>query len=184
MKRSAAPTAFGDFSHALPMPPAKAVKINAYHPHLTMSKAKKTVATVGGSADDIEASFYEALQTSDLDRLMACWADEDEVICIHPGGPRLVGLGAIRAAFEAMFANGSLRVEPQAVRKIEALTGAIHSVRERIDILTNEGPVEAFVIATNVYHKTAQGWRLLAHHASPGNPREAQDITETPPVLH
>jgi ketosteroid isomerase-like protein len=51
-------------------------------------------------------------------------------------------------------------------------------------MLTSEGPVEAFVIATNVYHKTAQGWRLVAHHASPGNPREAQDITETPPVLH
>jgi ketosteroid isomerase-like protein len=149
-----------------------------------MSKAKKTAATIGGSADDIEASFYEALQTSDIDRLMACWADEDEVICIHPGGPRLIGLGAIRVAFEAMFANGSLRIEAQAVRKIEALASAVHSVRERIDLLTNEGPVEAFVMATNVYHKTAQGWRLVAHHASPGNPREAQDITETPPVLH
>lgn len=149
-----------------------------------MSKAKKTAATVGGSADDIETSFYEALQTSDLDRLMACWADEDEVICIHPGGPRLIGLGAIRAAFEAMFANASLRIEAQAVRKIEALASAVHSVRERIDILTNEGPVEAFVMATNVYHKTAQGWRLVAHHASPGNPHEAQDVTETPPVLH
>ncbi|MDD2882764.1 MAG: nuclear transport factor 2 family protein [Rhodoferax sp.] len=149
-----------------------------------MSKAKKTAATVGGSADDIETSFYEALQTSDLERLMACWADEDDVICIHPGGPRLIGLGAIRSAFEAMFANGSLRIAPLAVRKIEALACAVHSVRERIDILTNEGPVEAFVMATNVYHKTAQGWRLVAHHASPGNPREAQDITETPPVLH
>lgn len=149
-----------------------------------MSKAKKTAATVGGSADDIEASFYEALQNSDLDRLMACWADEDEVVCIHPGGPRLIGLGAIRAAFEAMFANGSLRIEPQAVRKIDALASSVHSVRERIDILTNEGPVEAFVMATNIYHKTVQGWRLVLHHASPGNPREAQDITETPPVLH
>jgi ketosteroid isomerase-like protein len=184
VKPACTPTAFSDFSHALSLPPAKAVKIDASDPHSTMSKAKKTVATVGGSADDIEATFYEALQTSDLDRLMACWADEDDVICIHPGGPRLIGLGAIRAAFEAMFANGSLRIEPQAVRKIEALTGAVHSVRERIDMLTSEGPVEAFVIATNVYHKTAQGWRLVAHHASPGNPREAQDITETPPVLH
>ena len=149
-----------------------------------MPKAKKNAATIGGSADDIEANFYEALQTSDLDRLMACWADEDEVICIHPGGPRLIGLGAIRAAFEAMFANGNLRIAPQAVRKIEAMASSVHSVRERIDILTNEGPVEAFVIATNVYHKTAQGWRLVAHHASPGNPSEIQDITETPPVLH
>jgi uncharacterized protein (TIGR02246 family) len=149
-----------------------------------MSKAKKTAATLGGSADDIEASFYEALQTSDLERLMACWADEDDVICIHPGGPRLIGLGAIRSAFEAMFGNGSLRIEPQAVRKVEALACAVHSVRERIDVLGNEGPVQAFVMATNVYHKTAQGWRLVAHHASPGNLREAQDITETHPVLH
>lgn len=149
-----------------------------------MSKAKKNAVTVGGTADDIEVNFYEALQTSDLDRLMACWADEDEVICIHPGGPRLIGLGAIRAAFEAMFATGGIRIAPQAMRKIEAMASAVHSVRERIEILTNEGPVEAFVMATNVYHKTAQGWRLVAHHASPGNPREFQDVTETAPVLH
>lgn len=149
-----------------------------------MSKPKKTAATVGGSADDTEAKFYEALQTADLDRLMACWADEDDVICVHPGGPRLIGLGAIRAAFESMFSNGNIRIEAQAVRKIEAMASSVHSVRERIEILTNEGPLDAFVMATNVYHKTAQGWRLVAHHASPGNPREAEDVTERPPVLH
>lgn len=149
-----------------------------------MPKVKKTAATFGGTADDIEASFYEALQTSDLERLMACWADEDEVICIHPGGPRLIGLGAIRAAFEAMFANGSIRIAPQSLRKIDSLTSAVHSVHERIELLTNEGPLDAYVMATNVYQKTPQGWRLVAHHASPGNPREAMDVTETPPVLH
>jgi ketosteroid isomerase-like protein len=149
-----------------------------------MSKAKKIAATLGGTADDIEASFYEALQTSDLDRLMACWADDDDVICIHPGGPRLIGLGAIRAAFESMFANGSLRITAQALRRIDAMASSVHSVRERIDMLTQEGPAEAFVMATNVFHKTAQGWRLVAHHASPGNQREAEDITDTPPVLH
>ena len=64
-----------------------------------MSKASKQVAAVGGMADDIEASFYEALQTADIEKLMACWADEDDVVCVHPGGPRLIGLGAIRSAF-------------------------------------------------------------------------------------
>ncbi|BCO29776.1 hypothetical protein MIZ03_4700 [Rhodoferax lithotrophicus] len=149
-----------------------------------MSKAQKIAATVGGSADDIETSFYEALQTGDIDRLMACWADEDDVICIHPGGPRMVGLVAIRAAFESMFSNGNLRIAAQDVRKIEGLASSIHSVRERIGILTQEGPMDAFVMATNVYHKTAQGWRLVAHHASPGNPRENEDITAVPHVLH
>ena len=60
-----------------------------------------------GTADDIEAAFYEALQRGDIDALMACWADEDDIFCIHPGGPRVVGADAIRATFEAMFANGS-----------------------------------------------------------------------------
>ena len=149
-----------------------------------MSKVKKTAANLGGSADDIEASFYEALQTSDLERLMACWADEDEVICIHPGGPRLIGLGAIRSAFEAMFANGSLRITPQAVRKLDAMASAIHSVRERIEILSNEGPIEAFVMATNVYHKTPQGWRMVAHHASPAGELAQPATGEAPSTLH
>ena len=149
-----------------------------------MTKAKKIAAIVGGSSDEVEAAFYEALQTADLERLMACWADEDEVVCVHPGGPRMVGLGAIRSAFEAMFNNGVIRVHPEGVRKIDALGSAVHSVRERIEVLTPDGPVTAVVIATNVYHKTAQGWRLVAHHASPGSSREPHDITENAPVLH
>lgn len=134
--------------------------------------------------DEIEASFYEALQASDLERLMACWADEDDVVCVHPGGPRLVGLGAIRSAFESIFNNGSLRIRAESIRKVESMACAVHSVRERIEVLTNEGPVQAFVLATNVYFKTAQGWRLVAHHASPGASHEAQDISEVPLVLH
>ena len=149
-----------------------------------MSKAKKQAASVGGSADEIEASFYEALQMGDIEKLMACWADEDEIVCVHPGGPRLVGLGAIRSAFDAIFANGSIRVQPQAVRKIESLASVVHNVRERIEVLTEDGPVQAFVIATNVYHRTAQGWRMVAHHASPGSQQEAQDGSEVPPVFH
>ena len=149
-----------------------------------MSKATKQVATLGGSADDIEAAFYEALQSADIEKLVACWADEDDIVCVHPGGPRLIGMGAIRAAFDAMFSNGSIRAWPEGVRKIESLASSVHNVRERIEVLTDEGPREAYVIATNVYHKTAQGWRMVAHHASPGSQQESPEISETPHLLH
>ncbi len=149
-----------------------------------MPSAKRHAATVGGSADDVEAAFYEALQAADIEKLMACWADEDEIVCVHPGGPRMVGAGAIRAAFESMFANGSIRATPDRVRKIESLASAVHNVLERIEVMTPEGPRQAYVIATNVYHKTAQGWRMVAHHASPGTPREMQEVSEAPQVLH
>jgi ketosteroid isomerase-like protein len=148
-----------------------------------MRKPKVSPASTG-NADDIEAAFYEALQGGDIEKLMACWADEDDIVCVHPGGPRMVGAAAIRSAFEAMFANGTIRAHPEKVRKVESMGASLHSVLERIEVMTEDGPRHAYVIATNVYHKTAQGWRLVAHHASPGTPREMQEISDSPQVLH
>lgn len=149
-----------------------------------MPKAKLRAATVGGSADDIEASFYEAMQAGDIDKLMACWADEDDIVCVHPGGPRLVGNVAIRAAFEELFANGTINAKPEQVCKVESLTSAMHNVVERIAVLTNEGPQQALVLATNVYQRTPQGWRMVAHHASPGRVADVSQVQSVPQVLH
>ena len=148
-----------------------------------MHKPKVPPASAG-NADDIEAAFYEALQNGDIEKLMACWGDDDDIVCVHPGGARLVGPAAIRATFDAMFSNGTIRAQAIKVRKVETMSASVHSVLERIEVLTEEGPRHAYVIATNVYHKAAQGWRMVAHHASPGTPREMQEVSETPTVLH
>ena len=58
------------------------------------------------SPDEIEQEFYEALQNADIERLMAVWSDDDDICCVHPNGPRVVGAAAIRAAFDAMFSSG------------------------------------------------------------------------------
>ena len=136
------------------------------------------------SPDDVEAQFYEALREADIDKLMALWADDDQVFCVHPGGPRLVGPQAIRLAFEAMFGNGRINAQPERVRRLHTLDAAVHNLVERIQLHTNEGPRTGFVLATNVYLKTALGWRMVAHHASPGTPNETPEIVETPAVLH
>jgi len=65
------------------------------------------------SPEDIEQQFYEALQRGDIERLMAVWSDDEEISCVHPGGPRVVGAAAIRAAFESIFANGAVNVHPR-----------------------------------------------------------------------
>ena len=149
-----------------------------------MKKTKLQAANLEGNADEVEAAFYDALQSGDLDKLMACWADEDEIVCIHPGGPRLVGAVAIRATFEAMFANGSIRAWPERARKTQAVASAVHNVLERIEVLGPTGPRQAWVVATNVYHKTAQGWRMVVHHASPGTQGDVQEVSGAPQVLH
>jgi ketosteroid isomerase-like protein len=149
-----------------------------------MQKSKLQAANLEGNADDVEAAFYDALQNGDIDRLMACWADEDDIVCVHAGGPRLVGAAAIRATFESMFSNGSIRAWPERARKMQAVASAVHNVLERTEVLTPKGPGQAWVIATNVYHRTAQGWRMVAHHASPGTESEIQEVSGDPQVLH
>ena len=148
-----------------------------------MRKTKAPPAD-SGSADDTETAFYEALQSGDIEKLMACWADEDDIVCVHPGGGRLLGAGAIRATFDAMFASGSIQARTEKIHRIESMGASVHSVLERIEVLTEEGPRHAYVIATNVYQKTPQGWRMVAHHASPGTPREMLEASGGPQVLH
>jgi len=146
--------------------------------------ARSRIAPPLASPDEIEQQFYEALQRGDIERLMAVWSDDEEISCVHPGGPRVVGAAAIRAAFEAIFANGAVNAHPEKVRRLQTHASAVHSVLEHIRIMTSEGPQSAWVVATNVYLKGAQGWRLVAHHASPGSPREVQEIVEAASVLH
>lgn len=136
------------------------------------------------SPDEIEQQFYQALQRGDIERLMAVWSDDEEITCVHPGGPRVVGAGPIRAAFESIFANGAVNARPEKVRRLQTHACAVHSVLEHIELMTAEGPQAAWVVATNVYLKTTQGWRLVAHHASPGSPREVQELFESASVLH
>jgi len=137
-----------------------------------------------GTPDDTEHAFYEALQSADIERMMACWADEDDVVCVHPGGQRLVGHAAVRAAFESLFASGGVKVTPERVRRLDAGSASVHSVVERVDVMGHDGPGSGWVLATNVYAKTAQGWRLVVHHASPGSADMPVDALADAPVLH
>jgi len=146
--------------------------------------SRKPPPSALGSADETTAQFYEALQQGDIERLMAAWSDDEEVVCVHPGGPRLVGPAAIRAAFESMFSHGAIDARPERVRRLKASAAAVHSVLERVNVMTPEGPRSAWVIATNVYQKSPQGWRLVAHHASPGSLDEPNEAVSAPSVLH
>ncbi len=137
------------------------------------------------SPDEIEQQFYEALQRGDIERLMALWADEDEIVCVHPGGSRVVGASAIRASFEAMFSSGGIPVRPELVHRLVHIGSALHHLVERIEVPAKQGTQTAWVLTTNLYLKTAQGWRLASHHASPASPHEPlRPGDDAPATLH
>jgi ketosteroid isomerase-like protein len=143
------------------------------------------VATLLGSADDVEAQFYEALRRADIEGLMMLWADDDEIVCVHPGGRRVIGAAAIRASFEAIFAGGGIAVQPEQVHRLAHLAGALHHLVERIEVRAQEGTRLVWVLATNLYIKTALGWRLACHHASSASTREPPALADdAPATLH
>jgi ketosteroid isomerase-like protein len=146
--------------------------------------ARSKTAAPLESPDEIEREFYEALQRGDIERLMRVWADDEDISCVHPGGPRVVGALAIRATFESIFANGAIDARPEKVRRLQTHSCAVHSVIEHVQLMSQEGPRSAWVVATNVYVLSGLGWRLVAHHASPGSSQEVQEIVETASVLH
>jgi ketosteroid isomerase-like protein len=147
-------------------------------------RTRQTAAVLMTTADETETSFYDAMQAGDLDRMMQVWADEEDIACVHPGGPRMVGTVAVRAGFEAVFASGPVHVSIEHVRRMESAVCAVHHVTERVTASGPDGPRTAFVMATNVFLRTPQGWRMVAHHASPGMAEDLPDITESRGVLH
>ena len=137
------------------------------------------------SADEVEDRLYRALQRADLEGLMALWADDEEIVCVHPGGGRLVGAADIRASFEAIFKGGGIPVRHEQVHRLQHLGCALHHLVERIEVPAKQGTQTAWVLASNLYLKTPQGWRLAAHHASPGSLQEPQPHgDDAPATLH
>jgi uncharacterized protein (TIGR02246 family) len=141
--------------------------------------------TTFASAQDVEAAFYEALERADLDAMMEVWADDEEVVCIHPGGPRLAGYERVRESWTQIFASRQrlqVRLADQSV--VQGMMFAIHSLHEVITVVGENRP-RAPVAVTNVYVRTSNGWRMAAHHASPApDVPAAATPAEGPKILH
>jgi len=125
------------------------------------------VKLVFSRAEAAEEAFYRAMQKRDLDLMMAVWAEDDNISCIHPGGSRLDGRSAIRTSFEQIL-RGSADMEFRISDHSHYYDGnlAVHVLHEHIR-LGKDPHFQPPVIATNVYRLTDNGWRMILHHASP-----------------
>ena len=134
--------------------------------------------------DDAETAFYEAFERADLGAMMAVWAATDEVVCIHPQGPRLMGFEAVRESWAQIFAGGSqLRVRTTEARAFEGQTLAVHAVVELI-APPGENAAVSSLYATNVFELTDGGWRMIVHHAAPVPQEAAPRREEAAPASH
>lgn len=116
-----------------------------------------------------ESAFYNALERADLAAMMAVWEDSEAIVCIHPLGPRLQGTVQIRENWRRIFNSGvRLRFRISGVHRLMQGDWAIHIIYENITVLGAEEQPAQPIIATNIYRRTPEGWRMVLHHASPG----------------
>ncbi len=127
----------------------------------------RQLALSGMNAQALELAFYEAMSSGDIESLMALWAEQDDIVCIHPGSARTVGFAAIRASFESLFERGKLVVKPTQLHVLQSGNCVVHNVIEEVSGETDpDHEHEVYLQATNVYINTAKGWRILLHHVS------------------
>ena len=137
------------------------------------------------TARDAQNAFYEALERADLEAMMTVWSEDEDIVCVHPAGQRLAGQAEVREVWHQMFASGPtmrMRITQQVV--IAGVMLEVHSVHENITIAGEQRPRPPMV-ATNVYLRTAAGWRMIAHHASPASVQPAAEPpSASPKILH
>lgn len=118
----------------------------------------------------VNEGFYEAFETLDLDTMMAVWRQADDVYCIHPGGGPVVGWGPVRRSWAAVFAATSY-LQFIVTDVLARVLGEVGVVTCTENMLADAGQPEHLgagkAIATNVFVREEQRWRMLAHHASP-----------------
>ena len=137
------------------------------------------------TAQDAENAFYEALERADLEAMMAVWAEDEEIVCVHPAGPRLVGHVQVRESWRRIFSGGGgVRIHVTQRVATQAMMVAVHNVQENAPAQSAKREAAA-VVATNVYLRTAAGWRMIVHHASqgPGQPEGSREDA-APKFLH
>ena len=120
-----------------------------------------------GAIDEVLATndaFYAAHEERDLDAMRLVWDHADRVVCVHPGWPILRGWLAVEESWRQIFSGAGRNQFILTNQSVDVGEGLAWVTLE--ENLVDRGETHA-IAATNVFALTADGWRLVAHHASP-----------------
>ena len=123
--------------------------------------------------------LYAAFEVADLDRMAAVWDDADDVQCIHPGWPALIGRSRVMRSWSVLMANTSY-IQFFLTGVSTSVDGDVAIVTCEENILTDiddpEGGLGGSqkVLSTNVFRRRPQGFLGRRVGAGGGRARGAR----------
>jgi ketosteroid isomerase-like protein len=105
------------------------------------------------------AAYYRAFTSADFAAMSRIWAD-DNVSCIHPGWPVLLGRQAILESYREILRNPDQeRIDPR--------NETVMVAGEEARVFCVEFVGGAALAATNLFRRVDGGWRMTHHQAGP-----------------
>jgi hypothetical protein len=115
-------------------------------------------------------AFYLAFTTRDLKGMGEIWAEEHEIVCIHPGWQPIHGREDVMQSWAGILGS-------RAAPAVSCKWPRVHFLGEDAAFVTcYEVLEEGILAATNVFVREKGAWRLVHHQASPmANPPRLED---------
>lgn len=166
------------------------------------------MSTPRTDVEQVEAAntaYYEAMERGDFEELSGLWlapgdlgtAEDHEpangslISCVHPGWHALSGRGEVLRSYALIMANTEyiqffltdVRVSVAGDTALVSCTENILSGGPAPEDSDELGPlVGQLVVATNVFRRTPDGWKLWSHHASPVLAETDEDEADDTPA--
>ena len=123
-------------------------------------------------------SFYDALESGDIDLMGALWAGDEGCVCVHPAAAPIHGRAAVLRSLALIMANTSyiqffltdVEVTRTGDRAVVTCTENILTSAPTPQDPEGEDPTPGLVSARaaclNAFVHRDGGWRLWVHHAT------------------
>ena len=124
------------------------------------------------AVEEVNTEFYGAFERGDLDSMTRIWLDDRETLCVHPGTTPLRGASAITRSWALLMANATyiqffLTDVEVSVHGDVASVSCMENVLTADEHTADASFIGARAVATNVFVRSGDTWRLWIHHASP-----------------
>jgi hypothetical protein len=118
-------------------------------------------------------AFYRAFADRDFSAMEQVWSKQEQIACIHPGWTPVIGRELVLASWRAILANpGAPAI---ACRRPAAFLRG-----DSAFVICYEEVNGALLVATNLFAREGQAWRMTHHQAGPtAMPVEDEDREET-----